>query len=244
MNEVIKNALTNKLESLNQRKWHRVFEKNASLEAKITIEDIVDKYSHNYLVTTKLEQKHTRRLLFVINPTGPTNFESSRLRETYGKPVLNNTSRSLRVPIFADKDTLFNNEYLFRIIIDRKQEKIFIRISNKNGKLLEQKVYWTFESLKNIIDKKVKKIVEVKYLENFNGIDEYYNIESLKVYDQVNFEKFLHELEIGNIRIYLKVAVYLSGIYIGKTHDHGATFHIINKRLPLLFDTYEIKKEK
>lgn len=238
--EIVREVLQNKINELNKTGWIKAIvrsDKDACLELERTLEKI----GSNYHVVTKMTSKKTYKLLFVVNPSGPTSEDSSRLRQTYGKLILNGEAKSLRVPLFADKETLFDNKYYFKLVIDKKAKKIFIRITDINNNLLEQSVYWTFDSLKNMISKKQKKIVLIEYDTKYVQLDEFYKIKDLVIYEKINFNKFLKELSLGHIRVYLKVGAYTSGIYLGKTHDHGATFQITDAYLKDLYDIHILK---
>lgn len=237
---LIRKILRQKVEELNQKEWIKAYER-VSKDACREIEEAIKQIDDNYYVVTKLTEKKTYKLLFVLNPSGPTSFDSSRLRETYGKTILDGKSKSLRTPIFANTKTLFNNKYYFKLIIDREKERLLIRITDKKDKILEETVYWEFEDLKNIINKKIKKIILIEYAVKYVELNEFFRIKDVVIYEKVNFDKFLNELENGHIRLYIKVGVHTSGMYIGRTHDHGATFQITDKYLKDLFDTHMIE---
>lgn len=237
---LVRNALQKKVDELNKRGWIQAFER-ANRDVCLEFENVVDKIDTNYHVSTKLTSKKTYKLLFVLNPSGPSNLDSSRLRETYGKLILDGQARSLRVPLFANVETLFDDKYYFKLVINREKEQLLIRITDKKGKLLEETVYWEFDKLKKMIEKKIKKMVLLEYDVKYIGLDEFFKIKDVVLFEKVNFDKFLNELELGHIRLYMKVGVYTSGMYIGKTHDHGATFQIIDKNLKDLYDTHIIK---
>lgn len=239
---LVRSKLQDKLNSFST-KWYKVFERNGTLEALITVADVVDKIDHNYTVLDKLTNKKTRKELFVVNPSGPTNVDSSRLRQKYGKKVLDGKARSLRVPLYVNKDTLYDKKYKFRLVINYEEERIYIKICGTRGKFYEQKVYWTFDSIREMVEKKIKKFAVVEHESKYVGLDEYFRIKKVMLYEKVNFDKFIEEFERGNIRIYLKVSVYMSGIYIGKTHDHGATFEIFDNTMQNIYDTCLITRQ-
>lgn len=238
----IRSNLQKKLDDTSKKGWIRSYVRSDK-DAIFEIESVIEKISHSYTVITNYKEKNYYKTLFVINPTGPTGNDSSRLRKTYGKSI-SDVNKSLRLPISCKNKTLFNDSYYFTLICDKKNKKLFIKITDLNGKQIEKKVYWDFDVLESMLYKKIKNIVLIDYERKFIDIDEYFRIKLLKVYDNVSFNKFIKEVEKGNVRVYMKVGIFASGNNIGKTHDHGATFQISDTCYKNLFDLTLIKNTK
>ena len=54
-----------------------------------------------------------------------------------------------------------------------------------------------------------------------------------------DFDKFVKEIECGNIVVNIKVGVNKNGKHFGKVHDHGTSFQIFQDSLLELFEKYQ-----
>ena len=237
--EKVRSALRNKVKEINKLGWIKCHNKS-SIDSVKEIESVINNVDNSYITLNKFEDNGFKKELFILNPSGPENTESTRLREEFGKNVDNTRLKALRIPLYVGKKTLYNNSYYFELIVDKKKEKVFIKISDLTNNQIEKIVYWTFKDLEKILYLKSKKIALVEHDNKYVNLDEYYRIVKITLFEKVNFDKFIKELSKGNVRIYLKIGVYRNGLYYGKTHDHGATFEIYDYSYKEIFDKYYI----
>lgn len=163
--------------------------------------------------------------------------ETERLKDTYGYPdrkfksfkVLNNS-------VFCTDYVTIGNKFKFKLYVDRIQQKLFLDIYNKNGKILEHNTYWDFDSLKEKLDRKLKILAYVNAIKKYKNKKVYFKYTKIKFYKFKSFEAFLSLLETGKIRITFKVGIYKSGPKFGKTYDHGTGFDIKEEDLLELYD--------
>lgn len=71
-----------------------------------------------------------------------------------------------------------------------------------------------------------------------NDIDYCYFSKANIFYDFC-FEKFLEQIEKGNIQFDIRIGVYNSGKNYGKTHDHGSGFRIKKEFFNNLYSSNE-----
>ena len=183
--------------------------------------------------------------LFTAVPDGEQPLELTRLKDTYGYPHHKDKRyKVLYVEIYANKSNFGGMKYKYKLDIDKEKEKIFLLIFNRKGELLEQRVYWSFDYLKNKLINKLSLLAIVnvwpKEIEGWN----YFNYYKIKYYVLKNFNSFIKLLENGKIVLRIKIDIYLDENNYGKMYDHGCSFSIAEKDISYLFYPYYLKVDK
>ena len=191
---------------------------------------------------TKRYSSKSYIILFSSKPEGRFYHEAQRIKDTYGYPhkiykeckVLNNS-------VYCNKKSKIGMNYYFKLDIDREDQRIYLVIFDTKNNQLERSVYWDFEVLREKLYRKLKYVALIKA---YSKIDEDSNFEffkynSLKIYKLINFEKFLEALEKGKIRLNFKLNIKTKGENLGKIHDHGTSFDILEENFEFLFERIE-----
>lgn len=175
--------------------------------------------------------------LFTLAFDGPDLNEIKRITEKYG----------FHDPDFPDKKVLFrkvthyikdDNKYNFCFEIDKESEKIYLCIFDGNGILLEKEAFLYFDSIKEHLYKKLKKLAFIKAsTKKFNNI-KYYRYYSLGLYYLKDFETFLNLLENDLLEVWIVSRINKSGKDIGKYRNKNIEFSIKKENLEKLFDCY------
>ena len=176
--------------------------------------------------------------MFTLAFDGPTDFEISRLVEKYGYYDHD----------FPDKKVIFrkisnehneNNKYNFSFEVDRGKEKIYLCVYNGKGDLLERESYITFNSLKEHLYTKMKKIAYIKAsAKKVNGIN-YYRYYLICMYKLKEFDVFLNLLEKDELQITLISRISKSGVFKGKYKNKNIEFAIKKENIEKLFTCFE-----
>lgn len=175
--------------------------------------------------------------LFSCAPEGPHVKEIERIRNLYGYKcrdlpkckVLNNS-------IFANCKTKIGLQYYFELKIDRENQKLLLYVFDINGKLIEKDIYWTLDTIKEKLYRKLTILAFFKALKKkYNGV-EYFKYYKLELYSLKDFETFIDLMEKGLIRVSFKINVFKSGKRKGQIHDHGTGFQISEKKLLELYN--------
>lgn len=246
MEQVIK-ELKQKFLKIKQKGWIKNIRKG-STGVGTTLEYLLNIPENNFEIPdfngieikTKRTYGKSYTTLFNAKPDGPHYCETERLKEDYGYPhtkykeykVLNNS-------FFATKKTRIGIRYYFQLHIDRKQSKVFLLIFDIHGNLIENEVFWYFDTLKEKLYKKLKMIALIDSEVKTIGNQEYFRYYNLTIYKLKSFDEFLNLLEKGIIRVTFKISVFLSGKRKGETHDHGTGFDIQKDDLQKLYDVYQ-----
>lgn len=175
--------------------------------------------------------------LFSSAPDGKYASATQWLSQNYGYPIKGfSGQRGLSGNITGNKENKIGLFYYFKLKVDYSMQKIILEIYNKDHKLINNDVYWDFDSIEDKLNRKLSKLAVVESNKKKNGEDYYYHYDNIKLYKSKSFDVFLNLIELGIISLGMKTGVYKSGKYIGKFHDHGCTFRIQKNNLERLFD--------
>lgn len=194
-------------------------------------------------IKTKRNYSKSYITLFSCKPEGRFYHEVERIKDTYGYPhkkypqykVLNNS-------VFANIKNKIDVNYYFKLDVCRQNNRIYLEIYSRGGKLIEKEVFWDFDILKEKLYRKLKILA---YVKAYSGVDkiieqEYFKYSKLEILSLKSFEKFIDLVELGIIRINFKLNIETKAGKIGKIHDHGTSFDILEKDLPLLYNKIEV----
>lgn len=176
--------------------------------------------------------------LFSAVPDGEELFEVKRLKNEYGYPYKKDKRyKALYFEAYGNKKNPGGIKYQYKLDVDKKTHKIFLCIYDKYNRLIERKVYWSFEYLETKLITKLKILAIVNAWENkiFGWNFKYYKI---NFYILKDFKTFLNLIETGIIKLDFKVDIYKDTNRYGKTYDHGCSFKIQEKDITKLFNIY------
>lgn len=239
--------LVSKFNDISSKGWIESARRNNTGIGK-TFEDLLDKLEDNLMdpdykgieVKTHRSKSSSFTTLFTASPDGPFKAENSRLREKYGHKDDVSGLNILHSSIFANRMTNYFNTYKFQMEVNRLDEKVYLKIYANDGKLVEKTTYWTFDSLKQKLNRKLKVLAFITSKNKVVDGKEYFLYEKCRIYKFKDFEKFLDLLEDGTIMLDIRIGVYKSGKSKGKTHDHGTGFRIKEKDITKLYDEYVV----
>lgn len=191
-------------------------------------------------IKTKKRISKSYITLFSATPDGPHFHEVERLKNEYGYPhykakeykVLNNS-------VYANIKNKIGINYYFQLKIDREQYKLFLVIFDRKKNLVENEVFWYFDTLKEKICRKLKVMACIKADSKKIDNVEYFKYYEMTIYLLKDFSTFISLLEQGIIRVSFKINVILSGPKKGKIYDHGTSFEIQEHDLIKLYDIYK-----
>lgn len=190
-------------------------------------------------IEIKTQRRSTGSLLTLFSkaPDYPKN-ANTYLKNNYGYFVEefngNRLNQTIRATEFIKTDKY---DYSFKLKVDISQEKVFFIIKNKNGDIVDQSVFYTFSSLKQILNSKIKKIAYVKVDSKKENEETFIRFNEVQFLYEPDFMNFINMLNFGEILIDIRIGYYHnpnSELY-GKVHDHGTAFRIPQNKFENLF---------
>ena len=173
--------------------------------------------------------------LFNYNPIGESSYELKRLFTNYSYVHPKNKNiKALNADIFCNYIKNVGTNYKFSLKVADSEQKIYILVFDKLGVLIEKKAYWTFETLKEKLYKKMRYLAYIeadsKYI---NGI-EYFRYTKINFYTLKSFDSFIRLIKSAKIKVSLLVSGSLKEPE--NINSHGASFNIKKENLYLLFE--------
>lgn len=192
-------------------------------------------------IKTKRAYSKSNTSLFNCVPDGPHYHEIERLKDSYGYPDSKlKQYKVLGTSVSAVELQKVGLYYYFKLKVDRKNKKLLLIVYDKYQKLLENIVYWDFDTIEEKLSRKLKYLAFAKALaKKYNGI-EYFKYYKITFYKLKDFDTFIDLIEQGIIRVSFKISIYRYGIKEGKIHDHGTSFNINEVDLEKLYDVINV----
>lgn len=194
-----------------------------------------------YEIKSHREESSSYVTLFTKVPTFPIK-ANTYLNSHFGTPYEENPSlNQLHTSMFATKFNTYKDKYSFRLINDRLNKFIKIGVYDINTKqLIDDTVGYSYKSIEDILEKKLKNLFYVTAERENRGDSEYFYFNKAEIYTNPSLKNFLNLIDKGLIMYDIRIGSYKSGKNIGKPHDHGSGFRIIESNIRLLFETHEI----
>lgn len=148
----------------------------------------------------------------------------------------------LNIGILRNRKIKAPSNYYFKLDVNRKKEQVIIKIYDQNHKLVDYDCRWSFQILKEKLERKISLLAFIKAERKWNKIERavYFRYNQISVYKLKSFDEFINLLEIGKIKVIFNIGIYKTGRKKGKIHDHGTSFAIKYYNLHYLFDKIKI----
>lgn len=177
-------------------------------------------------IKSKREASQSMLTLFTKSPDYPVG-SNKYLCDTYGMIDETTGLKRLHTTISGKEYNTFGGDIGFKLRVDCTAERIYISIKSLNtNEILEEKVYYTFETLQKIISKKCANIAFVNADSKITNGIEYFKFTDVQLLTGLTFEKFLDGIREGHILYDIRIGTYRSGRMRGRPHDHGSGFRI------------------
>ena len=208
-----------------------------------TLEDCLDKEEdnkpeadfHDIEIKAKRKDSKSSVTLFTKAPTFPEQ-ANSILKDNYGVRKDNDSEKKIHTTVRATKFNSFKGKNGFKLEVDRKNERRNILIEDKKSKtIVDENIGYDFESLKSIVEGKIKNLAVVSATTKKTPEGEMFHYQDGDIYSGANFDKFLDLVEQGKIQVDIRIGEYPDG----RTHDHGTAFRIKTKDIEGMYDSYE-----
>lgn len=193
-----------------------------------------------YEIKSHREEASSYVTLFTKSPNFPSR-ANDYLNSNFGTPYDENPAlNKLHTSIFASKFNTYGGKYSFKLINDRANKVIRIGVYDINTKkLINDCVGYTYDCLGRILEKKLKNLFYVSAEREYREGTEYFHFNKAEIYTNPSLDKFLELIDKGLIMYDIRIGSYKSGKNLGKPHDHGSGFRIIESNIKLLFGTQE-----
>lgn len=178
--------------------------------------------------------------LFSLAFDGPSLYEINKILQKYGNnDSLYENKKSLLGNLKLNKNIVINDKYFFKLVINYKEERIYLNIYDIYYNLIESESYITFDSIRKHLLIKLSNlalVVASKKVDNDNSYFRYYKI---TIYKLKGFKEFLTSLEHNDITVNLVCRVSRSGEDKGRQKNKNLVFQIKKDAVSSLFEEIE-----
>ena len=163
-------------------------------------------------------------------------FEIARLHSLYSYPDSKDSRYNVLNTCISSKYKIrIKNDIYFKLEVDYKNERITLLVYDKNN-LIDKQTSWSFETLKEKLERKLKFLCFVSVDTVFSQNQLYVKYKEDNYYSLRSFNTFIELIDQGIITISIRIGVYKGKYRNGQLHDHGTAFCIEKNNLELLFD--------
>lgn len=174
--------------------------------------------------------------LFSSSPDGKYFNANKWISENFGYPDKDYPNINvIKGNVYANKFNKIGLKFLFKLIIDSKEKRIYLGVYNLDYKLINKDIYWDFDTIIEKMYRKNEKLAIFTFRKIFKDNDIMIKYTNLNFYKIKEVFEFIYLIRIGKIYVVLKTGVFKKGKYKGKFTDHGSSFRINKKDLQYMF---------
>lgn len=186
-------------------------------------------------IKTRFRNSKEDITLFNATPDGKYLFPMKLMYEKYGYPDKNNPNFNVFYANITSTVKYAGKVHRFKLHIDRKNELIKIIYVDRCGNMIDTDVSWSFNFLKEKIERKIKYLALVKADAMCNIERKLFHYYQIEFFLFRGFATFLSLIENDVIKTVFMIGYYKSGVKKGKMNNHGVGFDIAEKDLEKLF---------
>ena len=173
--------------------------------------------------------------LFNATPDGDFLFPMKRIYENFGIEDIEYKGCKKFYASISTTARFAGKKFRFKLNIDRENEIIKIIAIDKAGNFIDTNVSWSFNFLKEKIERKIKHLALIKADCICNIEKQLFHYYEITFYMSKGFNKFIDLIEEGIIKTTFMIGFYKSGPKFGKMNNHGVSFDISENNLERLF---------
>lgn len=209
----------------------------------ITLESLLEKEKENFEIPdykgieikAKCSIRETYITLFSAVPDSYL-FEIKRLVQAYGYPDKQYPQfKVFNLAVYGNRKIKMGNHY-FKLYVDWRIRQVVLKVYDKDFKIIDELTSWSFDMLKEKLERKLRKLALVHAERKFEHNVVYFKYTDIKFFQLVSFERFLTLIENGMIRITFRIGVYKDPERFGKIYNHGTTICIDESNIEKLFN--------
>lgn len=243
--------LLKKFDEINSKDWlivprHGYGENGLFFEELLGIERNDLSIPDYYDIELKVQSKYSSFPITLFSHTldGPEPMALQAFVSRYGaRDYVYNDAKVIYLKLNALSFTSWGKTLKMKLHCDNKKKRLYIHVAHSNGKTIELKSYWEYNSLYTTIKRKANNLCivenETRTICSIKQI-RYTNISFFKL---SSYERFIEGLKSGKIFIQIKYGIYKNGPRAGRPYNHGIAFQIYASDLNCIYDKVLLQKK-
>ena len=215
-----------------------------------TFERLIGKQEENlpiadfYNIEIKVKKKYSKGdiTLFTANPDNEV-YAIKRIYDTYGTCNKNkNYFKTFAINVSVNNYSK-KGKHFFKLRVDYDNKVIRLQVFDLNKNLVEEKISWSFDLIREKINYKIKNLSIIKAeVKKDNFEIEYFYYYHIDFYEIIDDETFIKQIENGIITILFNISVYMDTKKYGNVYNHGTSFRIKIFDIEKLYNKKDFKK--
>lgn len=209
-----------------------------------TFESLIGKEEDNsYLpdfngieIKTKLGYSKSPITLFTLVPKKDKISCINEILSKYGYPDKTKGLKNFRGNVYHSYNNIIANKYILKTQIDNDKQILKLIIYDVTFNIIEDKIYWDLEELKNRLFTKLNYLAIIKGYPYILNDKKFFKYTNLNIYKLKNFDSFLNLLKKDKIFIVFNIGMHKSANRFGQICDRGTAFRINLENIDDLFD--------
>lgn len=193
-------------------------------------------------VKTKRSFTSSYTSLFTKKPSYPNNGDTY-MRDEFGIYDEEYPSiKCFRTSIYSNRwshvhqNAPLVNQLKIKIEVDYEKQKVYFVVANLDEKIINKKVFWTFEDIEKGY-KKLNDLFVVKAEVKKENNEEFFHYKEANVFLQSkDVNEFIKLIEEGVVRYDNRLGIYRTGPHTGKPHNHGGGFRIASRNINRIYN--------
>ena len=186
-------------------------------------------------IKTRFRNSKEDITLFNATPDGDYLFPMKRMYEAYSYPDRRNPEFKVFYANVSTTPKYAGKINRFMLHVDRNNRKISVINIDKIGNMTNTDVSWSFDFLKEKLERKLKYLAFIKADAKCSFDLQYFHYYKITFYALRSFNRFLDLIENGTIKTTFIISCYRTGIKKGQMNSHGVAFDIPEEKLEELF---------
>ncbi len=187
-------------------------------------------------IKTHLTFGRGKMKLFAATPDGDYLFPIQNIVTKYGYPDKDLPNyKVFKGAISSQKFTPIGTHYLFKIVVNLKEEKLQLLVVNHQLEKESEEVSWSFQMLQEKLTRKLQTLAVVSAYQKERNGKPFYQYHNIRFFSLKGFDVFLKLIESGVVQINFTIGIFKKGDRMGQLHDHGTEFIIQEKDLEKLY---------
>ena len=210
----------------------------------VTENNLTDPDFEGFEIKTKKQFTHSAMSLFTKKPSS-LEYGDQYMRQQFGLPDKNYPKvKCFRTSIYAHRFSKVYEKYKIKLGVNKDEKKLYFEVYDLNEKLIDNKVYWTFDYIKSGSVKLNNMLIVNAGVKKMNGKDHFQFTDATALMNYKGFGNLINQIENGVIRYDNRLGVYGPDTktkdgrsLAGTPHNHGGGLRIAPKEIKKLFET-------
>lgn len=182
--------------------------------------------------------------LFSLSFDGPEPMALQAFVSRYGAYDSKYTnSKIIYIKLNTSTFTYWGKSLKMKLHCDNNKKRLLVHVAHSNGKTIELKSYWDYETLFTTIRRKASNLCIVENETRMICSVKQIRYTDISFFKLSSYDKFIEGLNSGKIFVQIKYGIYKNGPRAGRPYNHGISFQIYLSDLNYIYEPILLQKK-